>query len=550
MKYEPRPYQSKAIDQIRVLWTKGKRRIVLVAPTGSGKTVMASSIIEGAVSKGNRVLFLAHRKELIEQCSKTLDEIGVDHGIIKSNHWRHRPNLPVQVASVQTLVSKRSCPVCKDKRKAEKQRLKDEVFGISDVPKDAVHVECENCKSTGKVRSRPIPDAQVVIIDETHRCLAPMYQEAIEDYPGALVLGLTATPWRLDGRGMGHMYEDLVATVQVQQLVDEGFLLPLRIYAPDLPDLSEVRIKQGDYDRESVASIMGSEALCGNIIDHWYRLGEDRRTVVFAASVANSKDLVRRFQEAGVPAEHLDGSMKDSERDAILQRLASNETRIVCNVDVLVEGYDLPSLGCVVLARPTKSLTRFLQQVGRVMRPYGDQTYATVIDHAGCVHDHGLPTDERVWTLDDRRKKDRNEIERDDSPVVRCENCGALRPVTQAECPSCLQVQTVMYRGILAETEDQLVEFKKPERKCDKCGSSAVRMSTHNDLEIKVKCRSCKQTSFVVDRSAAAAASEERRRSELKRLQRIQQSKDFKPGWVGYAYKRLFGSWPPQEWIS
>lgn len=546
MRYEPRPYQSQAIAEIRQAFREGKRKIVLVAPTGSGKTVKASAVIEGAVAKGNRVLFLAHRKELIEQCSKTLDEIGVDHGVIKANHWRKRPELPVQVASVQTLYAKRGCPDCKAARKAEIERLRPS-FPDGKVPSSAVEVPCERCASSGKIR-RTMPRAEIIVIDETHRCLAPIYQEVLVEYPDALVLGLTATPWRLDGRGMGRLYEHLVATVQVQELVDAGFLLPLRVYAPDLPDLSDVKTQRGDYDNESVSRIMGSDKLVGNIVDHWFRLGEDRRTVVFASNVENSQELVRRFVEAGVAAEHLDGTTPDGDRDAILGRLASGQTRIVCNVDVLVEGYDLPSLGCVILARPTQSLTRYLQQVGRVMRPHGDQTYAVVLDHSGCVHEHGLPTDPRRWSLEDRRKKKKGERQ-DGLPCVVCDECGALRPIDVEVCPACAGIQMAVFRGIVVETDDSLVEYKST-YVCKDCESSNVRLEPWGDLEIRVKCRSCGNTTYAVDKQAAKQASDERKRQEYERLCRVQQAKGFKPGWIGHNYKRLFGRFPPREWAS
>ena len=524
MRFPPRLYQTNAIGEIRQAWRAGKRKIALVAPTGSGKTYMASAIIEGATAKGNRVLFLAHRKELIDQCSNTLDEIGVDHGVIKSGHWRRRPDLPVQVASVQTLVSKRKCKACKP------------------TPDDS----CTVCDDKRWIR-RPMPDAQIVVVDETHRCLAPTYQEILDEYQDAMVLGLTATPWRLDGCGLGVMYQILVATVQVQELVDQGFLLPIWAYAPDLPDLTDVPTRRGDYDSASVSRIMGSAKLVGNIVEHWQRLGEGRRTVVFAASVENSQSLVERFVDVGIKAEHLDGTTKDAERDAILARLASGETTIVCNVDVLVEGYDLPALGCIVLARPTLSLTRYLQQVGRGMRPHEDQSYMILIDHAGCIHEHGLPTDPRRWSLEDRRKKKGDSTIIDGRPCVKCEACGILRPLNVELCPGCNGVQIAVFRGLLVETDGELVEVKSI-YKCKSCESTNVRLEPWRDLEIKIRCRDCRKTSYDVDRQAAKQANEDRRRKEYDRLRAIQQAKGMKPGWVGHRYKELFGVWPPRAW--
>jgi len=518
---EPGPYFGFELD--------GDGRFLLGDFTVTHNTFMAGEIIEGAVSKGNPVLFLAHRKELIEQASKTLDEIGVDHGVIKSGHYRRRPQLPVQVASIQTLVSKRKCRTCDGDDQAS----------------------CTICNGTGRVR-RPFPAAKVVVIDEAHRCLAQTYQEIINEYPDALILGLTATPWRLDRRGLGCMYNALVETVQVQQLVNEGYLLPIRAYAPDLPDLGRVKTKAGDYDPDQVAMIMGSDKLVGNIVEHWKKLGEGRRTVLFAASVTNSMHLVDRFKEAGIAAEHLDGAMKESDRDAILARLAAGTTRIVSNVDVLVEGYDLPSLGCVVLARPTKSLTRYLQQVGRGMRPYEDQTYMVLIDHSGCVHDHGLPTEPRRWSLDDRpsRREAEDPFIPPDTNTIECKECGALRPDEAEICPVCgaTQIEFARFKGLLVEREEDLVEVAPSRYPCPKCSSRNVMLSAHSDLELELRCQKCGERSFVVDREAAKQASEARRRKELARLREVQKKKGFKDGWTGYSYKKIFGTWPPSHW--
>lgn len=380
-----------------------------------------------------------------------------------------------------------------------------------------------------------------------------VYDISVDGHPSFVSDGVlvhnTATPWRLDRRGLGRMYQHMVITAQVQELVDDGFLLPVRAYAPDLPDLSKVKTKAGDYDIDAVSEIMGSDKLVGNIVDHWLRLGEGRRTVVFASSVENSKHLSERFTDAGVRAEHLDGSDDDSKRDAVLDRLAQGETTIICNCDLLVEGWDLPSLGCVVLARPTKSLTRYLQQVGRGMRPHSDQSYMILLDHAACVHEHGLPTDPRRWSLEDRPKKKKGQKTDDGAVTVQCEKCGVLRPITVEQCPACAGIQIQVFRGILHERDEDLVEVK-PTYTCQKCGSSAVGLKTWGELEIQVKCRSCHETSYEVDRQAAKHASEDLRRKEYDRLIQVQRSKKFKDGWVFHRYKNLFGRWPPSAWRS
>lgn len=538
MKLRLRPFQATANGRVRELFRAGVRKIVLVSPTGSGKTVMSADIIEGAVAKGNRVVFLAHRKELIDQASRTLDAIGVDHGVIKSGHYRKRPHLPVQVASVQTLAARRRCPVCGGVASAG-------VLG-------PVPVEpCENCSGTGKI-AKKMPEASVVVVDECHRSLSPTHLSLIEAFleqnSDALILGLTATPWRLDGRGLSDVYETLVLTIEVQELIEQGFLLPLRVFAPDKPDLQRVaKTRIGDYDLGELSLVMRQDKLVGNIVQKWLELGEQRQTVVFATSCEHSQDIVRRFVEAGVKAEHLDGQTPEPEREAILTRLATKQTRIVSNVDVLVEGYDLPDLGCVVLARPTESLTRYLQQVGRCMRPAEGQTYAVVIDHAGCVHTHGLPTDPRRWTLDARRKKGNGASEGEMSITVVCEQCGALRRAEAGFCPVCSGIQVAVFRGLPTEEDGELVEYKAT-YPCASCQSANVKVASWNEVEVVVNCRDCGAKNYEVDRFAASQASELLKKKEWRRLEHVRLSRGFKDGWTAHQFKRLFGAFPPRDW--
>jgi DNA repair protein RadD len=531
MKKTPREFQARAFGEVRERFRRGMRRIVLVSPTGSGKTFMAGMVIEGAIAKGNHVLFLAHRRELIDQCSGMLDELGIDHGVIKSGHWRMRPTLPVQVASVQTLAAKIKCPTCR---------------GI-ELPVELP--PCAECGGDGEV-SRPYPRADIVIVDECHRCLAKTYQDIMERYPNALVLGLTATPWRLDGRGLGAVYEDLVGTLQIEELIKLGHLLPIHVYSVDPKDLRLEAVKPGRFDYESsqLATAMRRDELIGDIVQEWFEHGEQRQTVIFASSTEHSQDIVRRFNEAGVKSEHLDGKTPDRQREAILARLASGQTRIVSNVDVLVEGYDLPSLGCVVLARPTKSLTRYLQMVGRVMRPSEGMSYAILLDHAACVDHHYLPTHHRRWSLEDRQRDD---PEYDGAPtaLVKCEKCGALRSESQEWCASCSSRQVLMFKGLPTEREGKLIRVRSV-FSCEHCRSQNVRVVPLRELELEVKCRDCSKTTYEVDRVAARQASSEARRREFERLDQTRKLKRLREGWTAHAFKRIFGEFPPNDWTT
>jgi DNA repair protein RadD len=405
-----RPYQVEGVDAVRARIRAGKRRIVFVLATGGGKTVVASAIVSGAVAKGKRVLFLAHRRELIKQTVAKLLRNGLPPaslGVIMAGvgsqlvlgapdiatltddelwtfYARRRPGAPVQVASVDTLRNR-----------------------------DAK------------------PTADLVIVDECHRALAKTYQDLAAHYAAAVLLGLTATPYRADGRGLGTLFEELVVIASPKLLVEQGFLVEPAVWtvAPaSMPDLSGVKVKRGDYDERALAAAVDRAALVGDLVEHWQRHAGGRRTIVFAASVAHSQHIVDRFREAGIAAEHVDGATPTAERDTIFARLASGETLVVSNCGVCTEGWDSPPVKCCVMARPTKSTGLYLQMAGRILRPW-QGVGAVILDHAGCVTEHGFPTDEREFSLEGRAKKPKHV-----SGAKTCPECFAVLPAQTREC--------------------------------------------------------------------------------------------------------------------
>jgi len=353
-----RPYQVDAIDKARALIASGVRRIVIVAPTGAGKTTIAGQIVASAVARGRRALFVAHRRELIQQAYRRLLAFGLaetEVGVVMAGERRcRRPGARVQVASIATL------------------------------------------------RNRPKPLADLVFVDECHLAMAKSYRALQEHYRAAVHLGLTATPYRGDGQGLEHAYDEMVVVATPRQLIDDGYLVEPRVLTipPDaMPDLSKVRIRRGDYDERALARIMDQRRLVGNLVEHWLAHAAERRTVAFASSVAHSQHIAARFRDAGVAAEHIDGKTRAKERDAILARLQSGETRVVSNCGVLCEGWDQPSVKCAILARPTKSTGLYLQQAGRILRPWQNMS-ALILDHAGCALEHGVPQADRTFSLD------------------------------------------------------------------------------------------------------------------------------------------------------
>ena len=268
-----RPYQTEVIERFHGAVAAGRKRIILVAPTGSGKTIIGSDIIRRARKS---VLVLAHRREIIAQTSKKLYACGISHGIVQAG-FTPRPLETVQVASIQTLWVR--------------------------------------SQHTGKM---DLPHADLVVVDEAHHAPAMTYRKIIAAYPDAVLLGLTATPCRGDGRGLGGIFETMIESPQVPDLIKLGFLVPTHTYAPINPDLRGVQTRRGDYVETQLADRMDRQELVGDIITHWHKYGERRKTVAFAVNVAHSIHIHDEFIRSGVRCEHIDGSTPKPERDATL----------------------------------------------------------------------------------------------------------------------------------------------------------------------------------------------------------------------------------------
>ena len=464
---ELRDYQREVIARLNAEVVSGRRRILLVAPTGSGKTVLASALIAEAVQRKQRALFLAHRRELINQASRKLHAAGVDAGIILPG-YPMRLAEPVQVASIASLRAR----------------------AISSSSID-------------------MPIADIVVVDEAHHARARTYRRILQEYPEAVVVGMTATPCRGDGRGLGNIFEVLVECPDVDELTEAGWLVRAEIYAPTTPDLAGIRIRQGDYDEGQLAERMDRPQLVGDIIAHWFRLNPGRRsTIVYGTSVAHSVHLRDEFRRSGVLAEHIDGSTPTEERDSILARLARGEVEAVCNCMVLTEGFDAPDVGCLVLARPTKSLGLFRQMIGRGLRSAPGKTDCIILDHAGVVFTHGLPDDPITWTLHEDRKAENR------AQAARGAKGG---PPKLTDCPEC---HAVRFEG----------------RPCTVCGW-----------------RPTPKPAFVnvidgdlgrVERDRSVTVSALDRRRFYAQLLYIAGERGYQRGWAGHKFREKFGAWP------
>ena len=393
-----RPYQTAAVDAARAAVLTGHRRVLIVSPTGSGKTHIAAHIIRSAVTLGGRALFLADRLELIDQASRKLDEAGLDHGVIMADHWRRRPGAPVQVASVPTL-----------------------------------H------------RRSGLPPADVVICDEAHKSLSPTYRRIVEHYGAAVVLGLTATPYLYGGGGLGALYQHMVVVAQTPDLIRDGYLVPIETYAPSSPDLAGVRISHGDFQGDDLAAACDKPTLVGDIAATWHRVAQDRTTCVFATSKQHARHIQ---EELGIGWEYLDDSTPLSDRRGVSARIASGEAIGVCNVGILALGWDMPRVACVVMARPMRSKALYLQQVGRGTRPHpaSGKDRMLLLDHAGNVWRHGLPEAPQEFGLDSEVTTQ----ERTGAAGVRiCRKCFGVSPAGADACRVCGEPYEVRERKLL-----------------------------------------------------------------------------------------------------
>ena len=407
-----RQYQYTAIVDLRTAVRNGNRTALLVLPTGAGKTVVFVEIAKAAAAKGNSTLILVHRRELITQASNKLKAIGVSHGIIAAGF--PATDSQIQIASVQTLV-----------RRLDKIKI----------------------------------DPALVIIDEAHHAVAGSWDKILSHFSAAIHIGVTATPCRLSGEGLGSRFSALISGPSVAELVESGFLSPHRVFAPPvLADLSAIKTRAGDYASDQLSTEMDRPTITGDALGHYRRLCDGQPAIAFCCSVKHAESVCQAFVAGGYRARVVTGDMPMDIRDDAISGLADGRTQVLCSVDVVSEGTDVPAVSCAILLRPTQSESLYLQQVGRILRPQ-DGKVATVLDHVGNTRKHGFVDDSRLWALESKPRRKRQD---EPAPSVRqCPECfAAFKP--QPVCPCCGHVFKEKHRTI-AQLEGELRELKKEE---------------------------------------------------------------------------------------
>ncbi|MCC7302531.1 MAG: DEAD/DEAH box helicase [Bacteroidia bacterium] len=373
---ELRPYQRNGIAKIFEKWKEGKRSVLFQMPTGTGKTVLFNEIVKMGFDKNRKVLIVVHRIELVDQITKKLIKKGVNVGQIIAGQKVDYSKI-VQVASIQTL------------------------------------------------SRRDHPEANLIIIDECHHSKAATYKKLWEIYPEAKFLGVTATPYRLSGEGFDDLFDDLIVSMSINDFIQRGYLSEVTHYSCSTPDLSSVKQSKGDYVTGMLSNVMLDNSIMKDIVESYQEICPGKSTIVFGVDVEHSKEMVSRFKQAGVLAEHIDAKTPKEQREAILSDFRKGIIKVVSNVEIITEGFDFPECEAVILARPTKSLSLYLQMVGRVMRPAQGKKEGIILDNAGLWLEHGLSTIDREWSLypvKKKRKKDlmpTNEVALDKDGIIR-----------------------------------------------------------------------------------------------------------------------------------
>lgn len=426
---ELRKYQQELKRDIYRQWAEGIKRVLAQLPTGGGKSATLASIVSDANDKGYQVLIIAHRQELLEQLQGTLKRYGIFSGLIKSG-YPFTP-VPVQVASVQTLV-----------------------------------------KRLDKIEINP----KLIVVDECHHAKASSYVKVLEAYPEARVLGVSATPCRTDGKGLGDIFETLVKGSTIPNLVEQGFLVPPTYYCSrSVIEDSTIRVSGGDYHLGDLSLAVRESKLEGNLVREWEEKAKGLQTIVFAVNVEHSQEIVKAYRMAGIPAHHLDCSTPTDLRKAILAQFALGKIQILSNVAIVSEGFDVPACACVQLARPTKSLALYFQMVGRALRPAEGKSEAIVLDHAGCYAEHGCIMAPINWSLEASKK-------------------------------------------VVAKEKEAQPDWIEPSQREQK-------VLNINGEEVLIKVESTGDAAWL---------------AELRRLLEIQQKQSFKPGWVVYNLAKKY----------
>lgn len=421
-----RPYQTELCNRVLGAWAAGYNNVLLVLPTGAGKTIIMAELLN---SHGRAAAVIAHRSELVGQTSLALSQVQAKHRIIAPDNIirfismnNHRetgktfidPGAPIGAVSIDTLRARY--------RKETKDKL-------------TVHTP----GSIHQWRNQVSLWAQ----DEAHHVLkSNKWGEISEIFPNAKGLGVTATPLRADGNGLGRhhdgVFDIMIEGPSMRWLIDEGYLTEYRIAClPLVMDLTGLKTgKDGEFTRPTLKKASDKSPIVGNVVEHYLKFAKGKTGITFATDVETAGKIANQYNQAGVPAMMISAKTPDHIRNEAVRRLRNKELLQLVNVDLFGEGFDLPAVEVVSMARPTQSFGLYSQQFGRALRPHKGKTHGIIIDHVGNVVRHGLPDTPRKWTLDRRDRVVRG-ANKDVPPVTACVQCFSPYSGFLSACPYC-----------------------------------------------------------------------------------------------------------------
>jgi len=510
---ELRPYQSTLESDIRTALRR-VRRVCAVGPTGMGKSAILSSIASQAAAKDRTVWILAHRRKLIQQLSETVSRWGIEHGIIQSGkpHTDHA----VQVGSVDTIVR--------------------------------------------RLEQYPAPD--LIIVDESHHLSqGNKWGRVIEAFPDAYLIGFTATPERLDGKGLGEgkggYMQALVLGPDAKWLTDNGFLAAAAVYSWPTKITGELKVRAGDYAPETSAEILDKPAIMGDVVAAYRKHLDGKTAIANCCTVAHAENVAASFNEAGIAAAAITGKTDKAVQDLLFAELTSGALKVLCQCELISEGVDVPSVSGGLMLRPTKSIALWLQQCGRVLRPKPDGSKAVILDFVGNALRLGLPTDKREWSLEGKAKRAKDAL-----GVRMCKVCYAANPVGLTACTECGtefevksvddiptvageltalapkglrpgdQVSTTVEPGffyVASNPEDGQVLLSR-----SRVGAIEIHRGTMSrerlDASIVAPLDSLSAYVGAFKRPSAGAGT-------LEQLQHIEKQRGYKPGWANHVYR-------------
>jgi superfamily II DNA or RNA helicase len=411
---ELRGYQSEARTKLYSAWSTGTRKVLVVAFTGWGKTIFTATVAKENLAS-HYIIFAVRKRTLVDNLSDELDELGINHSVYMAGSKRFNPFDRVQVCSIDTLRSRSNYP----------------------------HVDKKNV---------------IIIADEAHESKSKSYQDFFNAYPESFLLGVTATPYNF----LSH-FDTYIETIRPSELRDQGHLLPFRIYAPLTMDIGKVRVSRqtGEYVQEDLAKVVGGKKIYGDIISHWNKLAENRPTLLFASSVKESRRIAFEFESSGIPAIHIDSDCSDEDRNEAERGLNNGKYKIVTNVGLWTTGKNIPKIGCVVDASPTKKVNLFIQKNGRGVRVNGTDRDCILIDHTTNVHDHGDPYADREVVLESPEKSTTSAPDIIIEKLQTCREC--LRAFTPGptKCPYCNNAREIKVPRI--SVVDQELTYLTPD---------------------------------------------------------------------------------------